>query len=60
MRIKVKKLRYAIGFFDSLFSAKHDEKRFKRLTKFLKGIQDGPSAPSTMHALIRTWRHRPR
>jgi inorganic triphosphatase YgiF len=44
VRIKVKKLRYAAGFFDSLFSAKRDRKRLKRLAKHLKGIQSALGA----------------
>jgi inorganic triphosphatase YgiF len=44
VRINVKKLRYAAGFFESLFPAKHDQKRLKRLAKRLKSIQNALGA----------------
>jgi len=44
VRIKVKKLRYAAGFFESLFPARHDQKQLKRLTKRLKSIQNALGA----------------
>jgi inorganic triphosphatase YgiF len=44
VRIKVKKLRYAVGFFESLFPAKHDQKQLERLAKRLKSIQSALGA----------------
>jgi inorganic triphosphatase YgiF len=44
VRIKVKKLRYAIGFFDSLFPARRDQKQLKQLAKRLKSIQSALGA----------------
>ncbi|WGD55464.1 CHAD domain-containing protein [Bradyrhizobium sp. CB1650] len=39
-RIGIKKLRYAIEFFDSLFADKGEQKQLARLSKHLKKIQD--------------------
>jgi inorganic triphosphatase YgiF len=39
-RIKIKKIRYAAEFFESLFPGKGDQKRLARLSKRLKIIQD--------------------
>ncbi|MES5488313.1 CHAD domain-containing protein [Bradyrhizobium sp. INPA03-11B] len=40
VRIRAKKIRYAIDFFESLFAGKHERKQLKRLSKQLKRIQD--------------------
>ncbi|TWB98327.1 inorganic triphosphatase YgiF [Bradyrhizobium macuxiense] len=40
VRIKAKKIRYAIDFFESLFPGKQERKQLKRLSKHLKRIQD--------------------
>ncbi|OAF18242.1 CYTH and CHAD domain-containing protein [Bradyrhizobium neotropicale] len=39
-RISIKKLRYAIEFFDSLFTGKGEQKQLARLSKHFKKIQD--------------------
>jgi inorganic triphosphatase YgiF len=39
LRIKVKKIRYAVDFFEALFPAKRAQKRLSRLSKHLKKIQ---------------------
>jgi CHAD domain-containing protein len=39
-RIKIKKIRYATEFFESLFPGKHDRNQLARLSKHLKEIQD--------------------
>jgi CHAD domain-containing protein len=44
VRIKVKKLRYAVGFFASLFPAKQDRKQLTRLAKRLKASQSALGA----------------
>lgn len=43
-RIKIKKIRYAAEFFESLFPAKHDRKQLARLSGRLKKIQDALGA----------------
>jgi inorganic triphosphatase YgiF len=40
LRIRVKKIRYAVGFFESLFPAKREQKKLTRLSKQLKKIQN--------------------
>jgi inorganic triphosphatase YgiF len=40
VRIRAKKVRYAIDFFESLFPDKRERKQLKRLSKHLKRIQD--------------------
>ncbi|MGY4477204.1 CYTH and CHAD domain-containing protein [Bradyrhizobium sp. USDA 3364] len=40
VRIRAKKIRYAIDFFESLFPGKHERKQLKRLSKHLKRIQN--------------------
>jgi inorganic triphosphatase YgiF len=40
VRLRAKKLRYAVEFFESLFPAKHDRKQLKWLTKRLKSVQN--------------------
>jgi CHAD domain-containing protein len=40
VRIKTKKLRYAVQFFEGLFYAKRDRKQLKRLAKRLKSVQN--------------------
>ncbi len=39
-RIKVKRIRYAVDFFEGLFPAKHARRRLSRLSRHLKKIQD--------------------
>ncbi|MFL6817189.1 MAG: CHAD domain-containing protein [Bradyrhizobium sp.] len=39
-RIKIKKARYAVEFFESLFPGKHDRKQLTRLFDHLKNVQD--------------------
>jgi inorganic triphosphatase YgiF len=39
-RIRIKKIRYAVEFFESLFPSKRDRKQIARLSKHLKKIQD--------------------
>jgi inorganic triphosphatase YgiF len=39
-RIKIKKIRYAAEFFESLFPGKQDRKQLARLSEHLKNIQD--------------------
>ncbi|HZC95419.1 MAG TPA: CHAD domain-containing protein [Bradyrhizobium sp.] len=39
LRIKVKKIRYAVGFFESLFPGKRAQKQLGRLSRHLKKIQ---------------------
>jgi CHAD domain-containing protein len=39
-RIRTKKIRYAVEFFESLFSGKRDRKQIARLSRHLKKIQD--------------------
>jgi inorganic triphosphatase YgiF len=39
-RIRIKKIRYAVEFFESLSSGKRDRKQMARLSKHLKKIQD--------------------
>jgi inorganic triphosphatase YgiF len=39
-RIRAKKIRYGIEFFESLFSGKRRQKELARLSEYLKGIQD--------------------
>ena len=40
VRIKAKKLRYAIDFFESLFSRKGERRQLARLSRHLKRVQD--------------------
>ncbi|MGX9425713.1 MULTISPECIES: CYTH and CHAD domain-containing protein [Bradyrhizobium] len=44
LRIRIKKIRYAVDFFESLFPAKRERKRLKRLSSHLKKIQDALGA----------------
>ncbi|TAI61776.1 CHAD domain-containing protein [Bradyrhizobium sp. Leo170] len=44
LRIRIKKIRYAVDFFETLFPAKRDRKRLKRLSSHLKKIQDALGA----------------
>src|SRR6185312_5345397 len=39
LRIRAKKVRYALEFFDSLFSRKRDQKKLMQLSKSLKSLQ---------------------
>jgi inorganic triphosphatase YgiF len=40
LRIRVKKIRYAVDFFEALFAAKREQKKLARLSKHSKRIQD--------------------
>ncbi|MGF6306372.1 inorganic triphosphatase YgiF [Bradyrhizobium sp. i1.8.4] len=40
VRIRAKKIRYAIDFFESLFPGRHERKRLARLSRHLKQVQD--------------------
>ncbi|QOZ28314.1 CYTH and CHAD domain-containing protein [Bradyrhizobium sp. CCBAU 51753] len=40
VRIRAKKIRYAVDFFESLFPGKRERKRLARLSKHLKRVQD--------------------
>ena len=44
LRIKVKKLRYAVEFFESLYAGKKNKARLQRFKKALKELQDGLGA----------------
>jgi inorganic triphosphatase YgiF len=44
LRIKVKKLRYAVEFFGSLYAGKKNKARLQRFRKALKELQDGLGA----------------
>ncbi|MCA6106299.1 CYTH and CHAD domain-containing protein [Bradyrhizobium cenepequi] len=44
LRIRIKKIRYAVDFFEGLFPAKRERKRLKRLSSHLKKIQDALGA----------------
>jgi CHAD domain-containing protein len=40
LRIRVKKIRYAVEFFETLFPSKREKKQLARLSRHLKKIQD--------------------
>jgi CHAD domain-containing protein len=44
LRIRAKKIRYAIEFFESLFPGRHGQKQLAHLSSHLKGIQDALGA----------------
>jgi inorganic triphosphatase YgiF len=44
LRIRVKKIRYAVEFFETLFSSKREKKQLARLSRHLKKIQDALGA----------------
>ncbi|WP_027578645.1 CYTH and CHAD domain-containing protein [Bradyrhizobium sp. Ai1a-2] len=44
LRIRIKKIRYAVDFFEELFPAKRERRRLKRLSSHLKKIQDALGA----------------
>ncbi|MGY3621093.1 CYTH and CHAD domain-containing protein [Bradyrhizobium sp. USDA 10063] len=44
LRIRIKKIRYAVDFFEGLFPARREQKRLKRLSSHLKKIQDALGA----------------
>lgn len=44
LRIRIKKIRYAVDFFEGLFPAKRERKRLKVLSSHLKRIQDALGA----------------
>jgi inorganic triphosphatase YgiF len=44
LRIRIKKIRYAVDFFEGLFPAKRERRRLARLSRHLKKIQDALGA----------------
>jgi inorganic triphosphatase YgiF len=44
LRIRIKKIRYAVEFFEGLFPAKRERRKLARLSKHLKKIQDALGA----------------
>ncbi|MCA1455645.1 CHAD domain-containing protein [Bradyrhizobium sp. BRP22] len=44
LRIRIKKIRYAVDFFEGLFPARRERKRLARLSRHLKNIQDALGA----------------